>query len=425
MHRQRGRRANERDGGGVAVVRRWGMWGVVALLGLLLAGNVMATHDVLTAPHPGHNDFMSRWEGARSYWRDGLNPYGEAASANIQQRIYGRMAAAGEDPGYFAYPFYTVFVLLPLVFTTYAWAAAIWMVVLEAGLIAATVMLLDLYGWRPRPGLLGVLLLWTLANYYAARGLLLGQPGLLVYGLHALALWALARRRDALGGVALALSTIKPQMGFLLIPFLLLAGLSLRRWRFLAAFAGAGAVLAGLSFALVPTWLGDWLAQIERYPSYTALGAPVWIVTRHYLGLGAPAEWAANTALWALLAWAWAMVLWRGRSERFGWTVMLTLTVTHLSAMRTATPHYVVFTIPLLFYLRDLTHRQRNGARFAAAILLALLVIPWAHFMLTVEGEFEHPTLYLPVPFGMLVLLWFSRRKWWTADAVFLPREAA
>ncbi len=406
-------------------MRRWGVWGAVALLGLLLVGNVIATHDVLTAPYPGHNDFMSRWEGARSYWRDGLNPYGEAASANIQQRIYGRMAADDEDPGYFAYPFYTVFVLLPLVFTGYAWASAIWMVALEACLVTATVLLLDLYGWRPRPGLLGVLLLWTLSNYYAARGLLLGQPGLLVYGLHVLALWAFARRRDALAGAALALSTIKPQMGFLLIPFLLLVGLSLRRWRFLAAFAGAGAVLAGLSFALVPTWLGDWLAQIEQYPSYTALGAPVWIVTRHYLGLGALAEWAANVALWALLAWAWAMVLWRGRGERLDWTVMLTLTVTHLSAVRTATPHFVVFTIPLLFYLRGLTRRQRNGARLSAAILLALLVIPWVHFVLTVEGEFEHPTLYLPVPFGMLALLWLTRRQWWAADSVLLPREAA
>ncbi len=406
-------------------MRRWGVWGVVALLGLLLAGNVVATHDVLTAPYPGHNDFMSRWEGVRSYWRDGLNPYGEAASANIQQRIYGRMAADDEDPGYFAYPFYTVFVLLPLVFTGYAWASAIWMVALEACLVTATVLLLDLYGWRPRPGLLGVLLLWTLSNYYAARGLLLGQPGLLVYGLHVLALWAFARRRDALAGAALALSTIKPQMGFLLIPFLLLVGLSLRRWRFLAAFAGAGAVLAGLSFALVPTWLGDWLAQIEQYPSYTALGAPVWIVTRHYLGLGALAEWAANVALWALLAWAWAMVLWRGRGERLDWTVMLTLTVTHLSAVRTATPHFVVFTIPLLFYLRGLTRRQRNGERLSAAILLALLVIPWVHFVLTVEGEFEHPTLYLPVPFGMLALLWLTRRQWWAADSVLLPREAA
>ncbi|MCZ7538868.1 MAG: glycosyltransferase 87 family protein [Anaerolineae bacterium] len=405
-------------------MRRWGVWGAIALLGLLLAGNIIATHDVLTAPYPGHNDFLSRWEGARSYWRDGLNPYGQAASANIQQRIYGRRAADDEDPGYFAYPFYTVFLLLPLVFTGYAWASAVWMVLLEACLVAATILLLDLYGWRPRPGLLGVLLLWTLGNYYAARGLLLGQPGLLVYGLHVLALWAFARRRDALAGAALALSTIKPQMGFLLIPFLLLVGLSLRRWRLLAAFAGAGGVLAGLSFALVPTWLGDWLAQIEQYPSYTALGAPVWIVTRHYLGLGAAVEWAANAALWALLAWAWAMVLWRGRGERLDWTVMLTLTVTHLSAMRTATPHFVVFTIPLLFYLRGLTLRQRSGTRLAAAILLALLAAPWVHFLLTVVDGFEHPTLYLPVPFGMLALLWLTRRQWWAADSVLLPREA-
>ena len=119
--------------------------------------------------------------------------------------------------GYFAYPFYTVFVLLPLVFTGYAWASAIWMVALEACLVTATVLLLDLYGWRPRPGLLGVLLLWTLSNYYAARGLLLGQPGLLVYGLHVLALWAFARRRCAGRGCAGTLDDQAAQMGFLLI----------------------------------------------------------------------------------------------------------------------------------------------------------------------------------------------------------------
>jgi hypothetical protein len=378
----------------------------------LLGGMVVATHNVLTEPHPGHNDFMSRWEGARSFWRDGLNPYGDEASLNIQQQIYGRAANDDEDPGYFAYPFYTLFLLWPLVYVSYAWASAIWMVLLEACLIGALILLLDLFRWRPRPWLVALLLLWTLFEYFAARGLLLGQPGVLVYFLQTLTLWALAKRRDRLAGSALTLSTIKPQMGFLLVPFLLLWGLRARRWRFVGGFTALWGGLMLASFAVGPGWFADWIDQVERYPSYTEIGAPVWVVMQYYLGLGVIGEWVVNLALYGLLLWAWYAVLVRGQMTRFDWAVMLTLLITHMSAVRTATPHYVVFTIPLIFYFRTLDRRTRGG-RWIVLIMLALLVLPWLHFLLTVEGEFEHPTLYLPVPFILLPLLWFTRRMWW------------
>lgn len=401
--------------------KRWSVW-AVALLTVLVA-DVVVTRQVLTGPYPGHNDFMSRWEGARSYWRDGLDPYGETASANIQHRIYGRMATAEEDPGYFAYPFYTVFLLVPLVFVSYAWASAIWMVVLEVCLIAALLLLLDLYRWRPQPGLWAALLLWTLLHYYAARGLFLGQAGHLVYLCQVLVLWGLARSHDRLAGGALALSTIKPQMGFLLVPFLLLVGLILGRRRFVAAFLVTFGVLLGASFALLPSWLGEWLEQVRLYPSYTAIGAPVWVVTQYYLGLGDIGEWSVTALLWALLGWAWYMVLWRKRTERLAWTVMLTLTITHLSAVRTATPHFVVFTIPLLFYLKRLSQYGEHGRRWIAVILLGTFVLPWVQFILTVEGRFEHPSLYLPVPFGMLLLLWVTRKAWWRSATLLLPEK--
>lgn len=401
--------------------RRW-LWSLLAVaLLIVLAANVVVTRHVLTRPYPGHNDFMSRWEGARSYWREGLDPYGETASANIQQRIYGRMAMAEEDPGYFAYPFYTVFLVLPLVFVSYSWASAIWMVGLEVCLIAALLLLLDLYHWWPRPQIMAALLFWTVAHYFAARGLFLGQAGHLVYLCQVLALWGLARERERLAGVALALSTIKPQMGFLLIPFLLLLALVLRRQQFLVAFFVAMGLLIGISFVLLPAWPGEWLEQVRRYPSYTAIGAPVWVVMQHYLGLGTLGEWLVNVWLWAVLGWAWFIVLRRGRMERLDWTVMMTLTITHLSAVRTATPHFVVFTIPLLFYLKELAHRCRHGERCIIAILVALLIVPWVHFVLTVEGRFEHPTLYLPVPFGMLLLLWLTRHHWWQTSSALLP----
>lgn len=400
----------------------------VAVLLALLIGNVVLTHNLLTQPYPGLNDFMSRWEGARSYWVDGLNPYGDQASLNIQLQIFGRAVEEGEDPGYFVYPFYAVFMLLPLVFTNYAWASAIWMVILEVCLIAALLLALDLFRWRPRPILMAMLVLWTLVQYYGARGLLLGQVGIIVYLFEALAIWALAKEQDRLAGVALALSTLKPQMGFLIIPFLLLWGMRTRRWPFVIAFVVSMIVLIGASFLLQPSWLGDWIAQMRLYPQYTSAaypdtGSPVWIVTQHYLGLGTIGEWVVNLIFLVPMLWAWFTVLVQERHERFLWTLMLTLTVTHIVALRTATTHFVVFTIPLIFYLKMLS-RRRSGNLWVGLILIALTVAPWVHFLITVQGRdsLEHPALFLPPTFGLFALLLLTRRMWWNVEQPIRPR---
>lgn len=402
---------------------------VLSLIALFVfAANVVGTHNYLTAPHPGHNDFLSRWEGARSFWQDGLNPYGEAASLNIQYAIFGRPALPGEDPGYFAYPFYTVLLLFPLVHTDYAWAAAVWMVTLEAGLIAALFLLLSLFQWRPAPLLLGALTLWTLLWYFPARGLILGQPGLLVYALEVVTIWALAKKRDALAGVALALSTIKPQMGYLIVPFLLLWTLREKRRLFIVGFVVAFGLLMGASFLLLPSWMSDWLAQLGLYPSYTALGSPVWILahlitpgmnpaTGELLGdatAGRFLDLMLTGLCYLLMLWTWYSVLIQRKHERWLWAIVMTLTITHLVAPRTATPHYVVFIIPLMFYLRWLTQPKiRRGTSYALAILAGLLVLQWLHFTLTVTAKFEHPAVYLPTPFVMFGLVWFTRKMWW------------
>jgi hypothetical protein len=373
---------------------------------------VIVTHNTFTVPYPGHNDFMSRWEGARSFWIDGLNPYGEPASLNIQQRIYGRRALETEDPGYFAYPFYTVFLVWPLVYMDYAWASAIWMVVLAAALIASTFLLFDLFRWKPGPLLLGFLMLWSLIFYFSARGLILGQPAVVVYLLEVLAIWALVKKRDRMAGVALAISTFKPQMGFLIVPFLLLWGLRDRRWKFVTAFSVTLVLLLVASFILLPSWLGDWLAQLRLYTSYTAIGSPDWVITTYYLRLGDWAELLVGLILVAGMLVAWYRVL-RGKRERFLWAAALTLTITHLVATRTATTHFIVFIIPLVFYLAYISrHCRRRSGLWITLILMALLVIPWMHFLTTVEGEFEHPTLYLPLPFLSLAVLWWTRHLW-------------
>jgi hypothetical protein len=173
-------------------------------------------------------------------------------------------------------------------------------------------------------------------------------------------------------------------------------------------------ILLAASFALHPSWLSDWIAQLQLYPSYTALGSPVWIVTSYYLGLGGWAELVVSGTFGLFMLAMWYIELRRGQDERFLWTAVLTLTITHLIAPRTATPHYVVFITPLVFYLAIISRRNhRRGGLWNAFILLLLLVLPWVHFLTTVVGEFEHPSVYLPLPFIMLFVLLWTRRLWW------------
>ncbi len=386
---------------------------LILIVGIFFIGAVIMTHNMLTATYPGHNDFMSRWEGARSFWIDGLNPYGEQASLNIQKQIYGRPAQAGEDPGYFAYPMYTAVIIWPLVYMDYAWASAIWMVLLAGCLIGSLFLLLDLFRWRVASWLLGILCIWVLLFYYSARGLILGQVGVVVYLLELVALWGLVKKHDRLAGFVLAISTIKPQMGFLIVPFFLLWGLRERRWKFLISFSVMMLGLFVVSFVLQSSWLSDWLGQLSNYTSYTAFGSPVWIITSYYLGLGSAAEIFVSGlfALTMLLAWYWLL---RGHPEQFMWTAVLTLTVTHLIAPRTATPHYIVFIIPLMFYFASIVRRnRRRGNLWVVVLLLGLVIVPWAHFLLTVQKQFEHPSIYLPLPIAIFFLLWLTRKQWW------------
>lgn len=387
------------------------------IMAAVFVANIVFTYATFTSQFPGHNDFLTVWEGSRSYFYEGLDPYSEAVSTSIQMRIYGRPVEVGEFPNHYAYPFYATFFVWPTIHVDYAWATAIWMVTLEAALVGGLLLTLDLFGWRPKPLTLVGLLLFALVWYPAARGLFLGQVSHLVYLLQVVALWGLFKGRDRLGGAALAAATFKPQMVLLFAPFLLLWALLNRRWQFAGAFAVVFAALNVASFLLLPDWVNGMLYQIGLYPSYIEVSTPAWVVTQYLLGLGSAAEWAVNLLFYGLMLWTWYGVLVEQREERFLWAVMVTLTVTHLVAFRTATPHFVVFTLPLVFYLARFA-RQRRGGLIAGA-LLALVVLPWLHFIPTLGVEkFEHPTLFVPIPAGFMLLLWLTRRLWWRESPV-------
>lgn len=395
--------------------KRWIPFVIVGIVAFaLFSGLVKATHDFLTEPFPGHNDFLSRWEGTRSFWIDGLNPYGEEASLNIQNHMLGRPATENEDQVLFAYPMYTAILIAPLVLVNYAWASAIMMVIMEVMLVIALFLLLDLFKWRPGALTLALLIVASLFSYFPARGLILGQLGLVSYFMYVLAFWSLKKDRDRIAGIALALATIKPQLGFLIIPFLLLWGIKVKRWQFIGAFAVSMGILVSVSFILVPTWLVDMWQQVANYTGYAPPSAGE-MLFEEALGLPSSVRYITYILLWIPMLIGWYQVLIQGKLERAMWVAMLTFTITNTASPVIATPHFVVFFIPLIFYLKHLSKIKRGNLWFTL-LLLFLLVEPWIRFLMTIDAiEKLENAAWMTYPEAIVILLslWFMRHLWW------------
>jgi hypothetical protein len=392
-------------------MRRLILW---LLVGLLLVGDIVATHALFTSRYPGANDFASRWGGARAFWRDGVSPYSGEATRQIQLLIYGRPIQPEEeqefDPGPFAYPFYTVFLVWPLVWMPYPWAEAVWLVILEVCLFVGLLLALHVYGWRPPRWLLVCTAVWAFLFYPDVRALVLGQFAVFVFAMVALTLWALKERRDILAGFFLTLSTVKPQMSFLLVPFLLWWAVRERRWRFAASFLGGMALLLVASWLAEPGWLAGFLRQVNRYTSYTALGSPIWILTHlTFPALGVWGEVVLSGLAVASLVWAAWWASRQGSAQAFGWAAGWCLIVTNLVALRTATTNYVVLLLPLAMVFRAL-QRRRGGAWLVLLLEVVMLAGLWALFLTTVVEKFEHPIVYLPLPFGLVAVFALARR---------------
>jgi hypothetical protein len=281
-------------------------------------------------------------------------------------------------------------------------------------------MILDLVRWHPPTWLRGIILAWSLLYYPTARGVILGQFA--IFGFLSLAgtLFLLRRQRDVSAGALLVLSTVKPTLVFLAIPFLLAWGTVRRRWRFVAGFLGTLITLTLGSLIALPTWIGEWIYRIGRYDEYTVGQSPVRLLTHVTIpSLG----WKGETVILVLLvggmlvAW-WLAVRPEGDVE-FYWTLGVTLVVSNLIVPRSATPNYVLLFVPILWMFAALDRGSR-WKRFAlfACMLISLVGLWWLH-AITVQGNAEHPIMFIPpllIPGIALVL----GRRWLIRDATMI-----
>lgn len=380
---------------------------------LVIAGLTYANFR-FSSLYPGGNDFLARWNGARYWLVKGISPYDEQVSRDTQLKIYGHLAdpSKGEDKSHFVYPLTSMIFFGPFGLLDYPLARALWMTLVELSMFFLAIVAIRLADWKVPLWKTGILIFFSLLWYHSMRTIVLGQFASINALLIALALILIKSKQDFVAGLVLSLSIAKPQMSFLILPYVLFWALSVKRWEVWWGIFSGLIIQLGITLALMPDWLTQMIRQVLDYPSYTNTGSALSIIANAMPGVSRQVNLFLNVIFIGYLLLEWVLS-WRKDVRHFIWTALMTLVITNLVVIRTATTNYLML-LPALFFIFARWEERWNvaGKFFVWLTLIVFGVGEWALFFITVQGNIEQPIMYLPLPFFCLIGLWWVR--WWS-----------
>jgi hypothetical protein len=385
---------------------------LVFLLILLLA--ILALNIYLARTLPGGEWFYLRWNGARAFLFEQVEPYSTAIAQRVQDLTYGRNATASEYPYVLNDPFYVVLLYTPLaLISDFTIARGIWMLLSEAVLVGAVLFALSLAEWQPPRWLLVLLLGFALFSYFSLHSLISNSPASFLTFLYLAILLSLRSYSDELAGALLFLVAYQWEVGGLFFLYILILVFANRRWNVLTGFGMSLFLASVVSFLIYSGW---WLPYIRAVLSDWLRGAgmnlnsilSVWFpeprfsigaIVSALLGVVVFIEWIGST---------------RSNFRRIVWTAALSLAATPLMGVAIFLSNYVVLILPLVLILTLVWERWIRNRVFACILILGLAF--WVPFGIYFRGTVFQDRLYsdlltvIPPVAAIIGLYWM---RWW------------
>ncbi len=387
----------------------------VTILGVGLFSTLAWGNYRFASKNPGGNDFLVHWVGAREFIQEGHSPYSDETALKIQNMVYGRAARPDENKFRVAYPLYSLLLFLPFaLIRDYTLARAVWMAVLESGLIVLAFLSLRITRWKPKPVFLTMFLLFSVFWYHGLAPVILGSPVILISLGMVGVLLAIRAGQDELAGILLGLITIKPLAAALFIGFIVVWGVFNRRWKMILWLFIVIVMLSAIGLLLIPDWPKQNLREILRYyPSIKMTSLP------EALAELMPGVGSRIGAVLSILVGVITLVEWviarKAHFRGFLWAACFTLTASQWIGIPTDPVNFVVIFPALVLAFSFLVERWRGGGIVVSIITMLLLFIGiWAVYLnnLQIDKPFmQNPILFLPLPFIAFLLLFWVR--WW------------
>jgi hypothetical protein len=404
----------------------------------ILRAQQLADAAAHNRPRGNLSDLYPRWLGARELLQHRRNPYSAEITREIQQGYYGRPLdpARTDDPRdqqAFAYPAYVVFLMAPTIDLPFRGVQLgfRWLLV---GLAVVTVLLwLYVLRWKPSWAITVIFIVLMLGWLPMVQGMKLQQLSLLVAGLLAGCAACLASGWFLLGGGLLALATIKPQLAWPLVFWLLFwAGSDWRsRRRLLFGFGIVMLLLLGGAQWILPGWLPMFVAGLGRYHQYTQSQS----VLTSLFGL------VLGRILVAVCILGCALCVWRLRrktssSAEFGNAVGLVLALTIVIVPMSALYNQVLLAPAILALIRSDISAETILPAVRRARVAGYFVLAWP-WIATIGLSLFYPWLtpelgqrLWPMPFYSsfmvpVFVFGLALLNTWPGQADCLPESAA
>lgn len=388
--------------------------GIILILLALTIGNLRYARE-----NPGGNDFLVHWMGTRKLLVEGVSPYSNETAEAIQTFAYGRPARADEHQLRVAYPLYSIVLFLPFALVKdFVLARALWMTLLEVGLVFLAFLSARLAKWRPQPVLLTAYLLFAILSYHSLRPVINGNAVIVIAILICGGLLAVKNKADELGGVLFAFSTIKPQLTVLLLVFVVIWALKQGRQKIVIWLLSTVVLLILSAMLLIPDWIIQNALEILRYPQYNPPLTLQTALSEIFPSFGIRIGWAAAGIIAVILLLEWLYAL-RGGIKEFLFASVITLLASQWIGIPTDPGNFIILFPAIVLILEAWERRWVRGAKYYNMILLLIIfVLPWLIFLQTVEAgpqPQQSPVMFLPLPTFLWIFLYWSR--WWILQA--------
>jgi hypothetical protein len=320
-------------------------------------------------------DLFPSWYASRAFFLQRDNPYGQKVSREIYRRYYGTdLVTKGRNEQRFAYPFYTLFLLYPLIAFQFEQAQIVSAVVLLIAIASATFLWAKLFLPDLSPKALLILEAFVLSSHPALQIADRQQlSGLVIFCL-ALSGFLFARGYLVAAGFALALSSIKPQMA--LLPTAWMIGVAISNWKqlkkFVYSFAALLAALLGISHVLLPGWEGDFFRGMQAYDRYAVPLSIIGLFAGRNVGfiMGIVACF-----ILAVLCWRWRKAARISSEFR---TMLALVFATSAVFMPVSTPYNQLLILPaVLELIRHWGDLRNSISSRVLSICLAVTFWPW------------------------------------------------
>lgn len=344
---------------------------ILALLFLITAvgGGLIWANMNFIQHTPGGEEFIVPWKAIRNFSMEGITPYGELTTLNIQTMIYKRPLLPGQYPYRVNLPFFMLMLFLPFGwFSDLTIARSIWMVFLEVGLIGVVLLSIRLARWRPHWFFLVIILLfsifWLPTVAMFLTGSSIGLQALVIFG----ALRALELGSDEFAGSMAALSLLNIEATGAVFVVLVAWAFSTQRWRFLGGIGMMLAVLIGISFLLMPLWPLPFFGAAFSNLQSSALPSTYGLFVGWMPGIGK--RLAQMLAVAALAIFFLELRAVRGKNVRWlFWTVCLIAAITPLLGISYPTG-LLAFTLPGILLVVSVMAQRWGGFGFGGSLIV-------------------------------------------------------